>query len=308
MINKYRPSDLKHFLGNSATKKSLQRAFDTDSLPHAILFVGESGCGKTTLARIVRDMLECKSTAYYEINCAATGGKEKTLQLINKMKINPLFSPVSVFVLDEAQGLTADSQEALLKPTEEPSSNTYVIFCSTNPGKIKKTLRNRFTEYLVNKLSKTEIVKLLTKIWEAEVYPTDKNNSHLDIIDRIAQKSAGVPRTAITFLSKLRTLDLDEVKEVLQNFTMEEVEIIELARALIQNSQWSDVAQIYIKLQKEGKNPETIRIILGKYFKAVLLKNPNPKLFKLTKLFSQSVDNNIGDIKLVSMLYEGYRL
>lgn len=308
MINKYRPSDLKSFLGNSITKKSLRQSFDNDSLPHAILFIGESGCGKTTLARIVRDMLGCKTSAYYEVNCAAAGGKEKTLLLIEKMKMNPLFSPVSVFVLDEAQGLTADSQEALLKPTEEPNSNTYVIFCSTNPAKIKKTLRNRFTEYQVSPLSKAEIVGLLTQVWKEEKYPTDDIKTHLKIIDRIAQKSANVPRDALTLISRLRTLDLDEVKEVLQNYTMEETEIIELAREMIKNPRWQNVARMYIDLQKNGKAPESIRVILGKYFKAVLLKDSSKKLAKLTKLFANHTDPIAGDVDLVSRLYEGCQL
>jgi DNA polymerase-3 subunit gamma/tau len=308
MINKYRPPDLESFLGNSTIKKSLQTSFDNKALPHAILFIGESGCGKTTLAQIISNMLKCKTSAYYEVNCTATGGKEKTLQLIDKMKINPLFSPVSVFVLDEAQGLTADSQEALLKPTETPNSNTYVIFCSTNPSKIKKTLRNRFTKYQVNSLSQSDTIKLITKIWTNENYPTNDKDTHLKIIELIAKKSVGVPREALTLLSQLRTLDLKEVKEILQNYTIEEVEIIDIAKKMIKNTPWFTIANIYIKLQKEGKNPETIRITLGKYFKAVLLKNPSDKLFKLTKLFSTSVDSNLGDIELVSKLYEGCQL
>ena len=74
LINKYRPKKLKDFLGNEELKKELKNLLSTDKLPHTMLFFGDVGCGKTSLARVVAQHLKATPENIVEINAASNTG------------------------------------------------------------------------------------------------------------------------------------------------------------------------------------------------------------------------------------------
>src|ERR1022692_3468443 len=71
---KYRPKTLDEVIGHNAVVKSLESSFSKSTVPHAYLFIGESGVGKTTLARLLAKQFNCDPVNIIEVDAATTTG------------------------------------------------------------------------------------------------------------------------------------------------------------------------------------------------------------------------------------------
>jgi DNA polymerase III delta prime subunit/DNA repair photolyase len=217
----YRPCRLSEVVGNDKAKKILENAFKKNSVPHNILFHGLSGSGKTTLARIVEMGLNCKegptsepccecdyckriinrhtSTAVLEIN-AVDVVKKDLREMLGNFSSGGYGSfeglDKSIFLVDEAHGLSDDQAGLFLKYTEDVPEWNYFIFCTTEPKKLLKTLRNRCTLKIpFEKVSDDDIKKLLLEICEKE-----NLQPNLKVLKNIISNSEGMPREAVNLL------------------------------------------------------------------------------------------------------------
>ena len=66
LYKKHRPRDLDQIVGQDVAVSMLEVVIEKDCVPHFILFIGPTGCGKTTLARIVRKRLRCSRHDFIE--------------------------------------------------------------------------------------------------------------------------------------------------------------------------------------------------------------------------------------------------
>jgi len=122
----YRPKTLKEMEGNRSTVDSLQAVLSRESdIPHAFLFSGSAGCGKTSLGRIVASELGCAPADFREIDTADFRGIDTIREIKNQARLKPLAGKVRVWLLDEFHKSTADAQNALLKILEEPPSHDF---------------------------------------------------------------------------------------------------------------------------------------------------------------------------------------
>jgi len=300
MITKYRPKNLSEFLGHDVLIGSIEKHLKNKTLPHAILISGESGCGKTTLARIIANYLGCTKGGYREINCGETGGKDKTISILDMMKYNSILSNVSVYVFDEAQGLTKDSQRALLKPIEEVKNNVYIIFCSTEPEKLDKALRGRLVHYTVGKIDDTPMYKILSHIWDSEGYNQPEKEKFLQ---SIIKRVDGIPREGITLLAKLRDTSIEEAKELVDGYTPEnESMTIDFVRALagVGGLSWTAIMEIYKKINSPVYS---VHVITAKYFKSMFIKNPSERRSELLMLLSKIEDTPLHEEYFLSVIY-----
>lgn len=163
-----RPSTLDEVLGQSEIVKMLKESFAAGKrASRAYMFHGPSGCGKTTLARIVALMQQCShenspckqcwanyhTFAIHEKNASETNGVDDAAQLAEISRMAPLPpSKKRVLILDEAQMLTTQAQNLLLKPTEDIPAKTVWMICTTDPRKIIPTLQRRFTQMPIRPL------------------------------------------------------------------------------------------------------------------------------------------------------------
>lgn len=301
MINRYRPTDFSEVRGNLGVIKSLKTLLKDKRFPHSILLKGEPGCGKTTLARIIASKLTNQRFSIYEINCGATGGKDQTLKLIEKFKYSPLDGGNQIFILDEAQGLTKDSQRSLLIPIENAQSYNYFIFCSTEPNKIDKALKSRLTEYSLSPLNTAEMIEFLSEIWDKEKYEHPNKEK---ILQAIAKHANGIPRDALTILQKLKGItDIDEMRNVMKNYVLEENEAFELPRLLVKSPKWEELVELYKKLSEKFED-DSLRISTAKYFKAIFLKAPSEKTARILSILSEEIDGALSDVKFLLQLYK----
>ncbi len=192
---KYRPQSLDE-LDEDSVRITLQKIVVSKDLPHAFLFSGPKGTGKTSAARILAKIINCESDSkklrgpelinpcnecnecksitrgenmdVIELDAASHRGIEDIRQIRDAVKLSPAHAQKKIYIIDEAHMLTTEASNALLKTLEEPPSHVIFILATTNPEKLLDTIRSRVTNVVFKKATPEEIVRSLKKIADKE--------------------------------------------------------------------------------------------------------------------------------------------
>jgi len=275
----YRPEEFEEMRGNSKTMELLEPMLDDKKdIPHAFLFSGPSGTGKTTIARIIAKKLKCGVRDLKELNTADFRGIDTIRDVIFQAKLVPIDGKVKVWILDEAHKLTNDAQNALLKTLECPPEGVYFILCTTEPLKLLGTIRNRCTQFSMQLLNDDELTELMKAVAEVE----DKNVSE-EILEMICAESLGCPRTALIILEKVLAVPENAAKSIIKQTSAEQNQAIELCRALVSKSSWSEITKIISSLNNQDIE-ETRRAVLG-YCSSILLRRDRSEIYLIMDSF-----------------------
>lgn len=269
----YRPKNLDEIVGNTSIVESLKAIFSREQdYPHAMLFQGASGCGKTTLARIVKDMLGCKGSDYVEINASNNRGIDTIRNIVENMKYRPMVkdSKCRVYLLDECHQVTGDAANALLKALEEPPKHVYFILCTTDPGKLLVTIKNRCTPFEVRSLSRTEMNQLLNWVLDCE----NVKDIPKDIIDQIIDFSDGCPRQSLVILDQIIDMPLDKMSEAVQDFRSADRNTADLVKGLLNKDSWDRIRTTLKRM--DLSNPENVRLAVFGWMASEVMKGENP--------------------------------
>lgn len=275
---KYRPPTLDQIKGNEKTVKTLKGLLDKEDHPHTYLLYGPTGCGKTTVARIIANTLGCGENDFREMNTADLRGIDTSREIISKSQYAPMQGEVLVWLIDECHKLTNDAQNALLKILEDTPSHVYFILCTTDPQKLLPTIKGRCSQFQLTPPSPEQIFALLRRIVREEGQELDKQ-----IYDQIIESSQCLPRTALQILEQVLSAPVNERLEIAKRNADVQTEIIELCRALIKGLPWSQVKVILEGLKDQ--EPESIRRVVLGYCQAVLLKSENDRAAMIIENF-----------------------
>ena len=140
LANKYRPQKLDDVVGQSAITKVLKNELKNNKLRQQYLFVGNTGSGKTTTARI---LAKAVNGQVFEIDAASHSGVEDIRALIETITIRPMGVDHTVVILDEVHGLSNKAVQTLLLTLEKPPKHVIFILCTTEADKVPDTIKNR---------------------------------------------------------------------------------------------------------------------------------------------------------------------
>lgn len=265
LYKRYRPKSFKGLIGQEEAVRLLQGWHTSNRIPHSILLTGSSGCGKTTIGRILKTKLCCSDHDFLEINGADSNGINDIRAIGLRMGLSPLGGKCRIYLIDEAHQITKDAQDALLKMMEDTPKHVYFILATTDPQKLKLTIRNRCSEVRVRDLTREELEALVKRVLEAE-----EKSLSADVIARIAEVAEGSARKALVELDKVIDFEKEsEQLECLKNHTKHVA--VEIAQALLNTrgqTTWPQMAKI---LRGVEEDPESLRHMILGYCTSVML-------------------------------------
>jgi len=263
---KYRPQTFEEIVGNEDIVEILRHQLARKSLGRSILLHGPTGCGKTTLARIIAKELGVKGADLHEVDSADFRGIDTIRAIRTQSNYRPLESPCRVWILDEVHRLTQDAQSALLKILEDTPNHIYFILCTTDPQKLLSTIRGRCCQFQVNTLTDKQMKRLLYRSVKMEGETLSK-----EVYDQIIQDSAGHPRNALQILAQVLAVPEEKRLAVAKKSAETQSKTIELCRALMTRTSWAKIANILKGLRDQ--DPEQIRRAVLGYCQTVLLNS-----------------------------------
>lgn len=294
----YRPKDLDSIFGNRGIVEAFRAISNrTSDYPHAVLLIGPTGSGKTTIARIYANILKCHENDIIEINNANNRGIDTARNIQTEMRYLPFDGNVRVYIIDEVGAATKDFQTAMLKALEEPPSHVYFILCTTDPGNLLPALKNRCQIFETQYLTKKETTKLLNKVLDLE-----KVDLPQEIISEIAEISNGCARQALVILDQVIDIpEIDDIKKALIDLRVDESTMKELFKALLNKEPWRITRQILSSI--DLTNPEKVRRDILNYCSAVLLNcDDHPQAAYILNVFKENTYNT-GRAGIVDMCY-----
>lgn len=264
LFSKVRPREFEQLVGQAAAVKALCKMAGDNAVPHAIMFSGPSGTGKTTAARILRQKLNCGDGDFIEIDAATNRGIDDIRAIRERASLSAMFGDSRVWLIDEAHMLTREAQNALLKTLEEPPSHVYFFLATTDGRKVITTIRSRCEHLVFKAVTKKDIEQLIRRTCKEE-----KLKLFDEVIDKIADTCEGNARTAIRAL-EAAARHKDEQSQLAAVVVVDaSPEVISLCKALINpRTRWQELASI---LKNLPEDPEGVRRAVLGYARAVML-------------------------------------
>lgn len=215
---KYRPQKISQ-LDLTKARESLEEILSLKEIPHAFLFVGPKGTGKTSAARILAKSVNCQKKKagepcnkcdlcrslvsnqlmdLIEIDAASNRGIDDIRDLKAKIKLAPSLAKYKVYIIDEVHMLTNEAFNALLKTLEEPPKHVKFVLCTTEPHKLPGTIVSRCFKVEFHKANRDEVVRSLKRVAKGEKIKIKDED-----LKKIAKVAGGSFRDAVKNLEQL---------------------------------------------------------------------------------------------------------
>ncbi len=248
-VEKYRPNSLDTYIGNEYLKERITNYLSENDIPH-LLFYGRAGTGKTTLAKLIANNMECD---YMIINASDENNVETVRNKIRGFASTVGFKDSKVMILDEADYLTPSAQSILRNLMETFSKHCRFILTCNYVEKVIDPIQSRCQTFEVVPPSKKEIAIHVSQILQNEGIEFDVkdivpiiDSSYPDIrrIINTCQMSSSKGKLKV---DKKEILDSDfrlKVVEVLKSDNLPRNKYKEI-RQIVANSRAQDFTEAY---------------------------------------------------------------
>ena len=159
-VEKYRPSSLDNYIGNEHLKSKVKIYLESGDLPH-LLFFGKAGTGKTTLAKLLVNNIECD---YLYINASDENSVDTVRNKVRQFASTVGFKDLKIIILDECDYITPNAQAALRNLMETFSKHCRFILTCNYVERIIDPIQSRCQSFQIIPPSKSEVAKHLHDI------------------------------------------------------------------------------------------------------------------------------------------------
>ena len=163
-VEKYRPDTLEGYVGNEHILEKVKIYIQNEDVPHLLLY-GQAGTGKTTLAKIITNQIDCD---LMYINASDENSVDAVRDKIRGFASSMGFRKWKVIILDEADYLTPNAQAALRNLMETFSASTRFILTCNFVEKVIDPIQSRCQTFAITPPSKKDVAKRLNDILTAE--------------------------------------------------------------------------------------------------------------------------------------------
>ena len=215
-----RPERFEEIIGQKHIVKILRNQIKKGTVSQSYLFAGTRGTGKTTTARILAKAVNCTCSDpgvdlpcgecancraitegrfldVVELDAASNNGVESLRQITESVQYPPTVGKYKVYIIDEAHMLTDSAENAFLKTLEEPPAHVIFILATTNPEKIKATIKSRCLTLNFRHVSENDLLDGMRRICQKKAI-----NIEEDALAVIARKADGSVRDALSLLEQ----------------------------------------------------------------------------------------------------------
>ena len=195
LARKYRPQRFADVAGQDHVTRTLLNALSQNRIAHGYIFSGHRGIGKTTIARILAQALNCRTEIgsaarptpepcgicdscieirqgnavdVIEIDAATNRGIDEIRELRDAARYSPARDRYKIYILDEAHQITDAAFNALLKTLEEPPAHVVFMMATTQPEDIPQTICSRCQHFSFHAVRFDDILAQLKSIAAAE--------------------------------------------------------------------------------------------------------------------------------------------
>lgn len=246
----------KEILGHELIKEHFRNALQSGKISHAYILSGEEGMGKKTLADAFALSLLCEKGG--EEPCrscpackqvlsgshpdlvyvthekpASIGVEDIRVQINDAIQVRPYSSSHKIFIVDEAEKMTQQAQNALLKTMEEPPSYAVILLLTTNQEVFLPTVRSRCVQMKLKPLKDSEIQTYLIKnmglsMADAEIYAAfARGNLGKAITIASSERFKELYKEMRKLLTEIRQADISDILDWIGNIKEEAYDVEE---------------------------------------------------------------------------------
>ncbi len=224
-----RPEVFEDIIGQKHIVRILQNQIRTGTVSQAYLFSGTHGTGKTSTARILAKAVNClegepgmsaaersdgstlpcghctncnairegRFVDVIELDAASNNGVDDLRAIIDMVKYPPSVGRYKVYIIDEVHMLSQAAENAFLKTLEEPPQHAIFILATTDPQKVRSTIRSRCMQLNFKRVSEEDLVSGMERICAKRGIEATR-----DALITIASRADGSVRDALSILEQ----------------------------------------------------------------------------------------------------------
>jgi DNA polymerase III subunit gamma/tau len=300
LARKYRPQRFADVAGQDHVTRTLMNALSQNRIAHGYIFSGHRGIGKTTIARIVAQALNCRTTIgtperptpepcgicdscieirqgnavdVIEIDAATNRGIDEIRELRDAARYAPARDRYKIYILDEAHQITDAAFNALLKTLEEPPAHVIFMMATTEPENIPQTIRSRCQHFSFHAVKFDDILAQLKMIAAKE--QVEAEDAALALL---AEAGDGSMRDALSIMDQaIASAPIEDGRPVLSGAQIRELmgavpnAVFERLLEAVAAGQSADLMEQLNLLVNAGHSPSSLARQMVRYLRNALM-------------------------------------
>jgi DNA polymerase III delta prime subunit len=181
-VERYRPNKLEDYVGNEHLKSKVEGYLESGDVPHLLLY-GKAGTGKTTLAKLIVNSVECD---YMIINASDENNADTVRNKVKNFASSMGFKPFKIIIMDEFDYMTPNAQAILRNLMETFSKHCRFILTCNYVEKVIDPIQSRCQSFQIVPPTKKDVAIQMSKILKSE-------NIEFDVKDLVPIIDASYP-------------------------------------------------------------------------------------------------------------------